>query len=272
MIPFQQAAALTRTDAVAALATGGKSRLRASLKVASRCRETAMELIRSLAQSFPTIARMLGEEAFLEVAAEFVAQQSPIAPASAFYGDRFPGFLRQIGTSASTEYVADVAAIDAARIASRQISEAAAVPYLRRGNLFGDPLARAALHPSAILLQSKCPAVTGWRVNQSGGDGWVRHWSPEDALIACTGLDAEVWRLPDGGFAFLSALIAGAPLADAVAAASGASPSFDPAEMAATLNASEIVIDVKPTSRYRHRHNAARRARTPHARLQANVA
>lgn len=155
---------------------------------------------------------------------------------------------------------------------SRQISEAAAAPYSRQGNLFSDPLARAALHPSAILLQSKYPAVTGWRVNQPRGHRCVRRWSPEDALIACTRLDAEVWLLPGGGFAFLSALIAGASVADAIAAASRVSSSFDPAEMAAVLSASNIVTDMKPASRYRYRRDTARRARTPPARVQANVA
>ena len=82
MIPFQEAATLTRTDTITALTTSGRSRLRPSREAASRRDETAIELIRTLAQSFPTIARMLGEEAFFEVAAEFVAQHSPIAPAS----------------------------------------------------------------------------------------------------------------------------------------------------------------------------------------------
>jgi len=269
MIPVQEALTPVRARAAAPLAAGGRSRL---LEFQSRRNETALELMRALAQSFPTVARMLGEEAFFDVAAEFVAQQSPIAPASTFYGDRFPDLLRQIGASAANGYIADVAAIDAARIASRQISEAAAAPYLRRGNLFADPLARAALHPSSILLQSKFPAVTGWRVNQPRGDRWVRRWSPEDALITCTRLDAEVWRLPDGGFAFLSALIVGVSLADAIAAASRASPSFDPAEMAAILNASDIVIDVRPASRSRDRRGAGHRARSPHIRPQAKVA
>jgi putative DNA-binding protein len=272
MIPFQDAAQSTSPLAATALARRNWPRPHASVKIASLRNETAIELMQTLSARFPTVVRMLGEDAFFEVAAEFVAQQAPTLLASTFYGDLLPAFLRRIGTIASASYVADVAAIDAARIASRQISEAAAAPYVRRGNLFPDSLARAALHPSAILLQSKFPAVTGWRVNQSRGDRRMRRWGPEDALVACTGLDAEVWRLPHGGFAFLSALIAGASLADAIAAASRASPSFDRTEMAAILDASNMVTAMKPAGRYRDRRAAARRARTPHARSQANVA
>jgi hypothetical protein len=58
-----------------------------------------------------------------------------------------------------------------------------------------------------ILLRSKFPAVTGWRVDQPRGDRWIRRWEPEDALIACPRLETEVWRLPEGGFTFVAAII-----------------------------------------------------------------
>jgi hypothetical protein len=270
MIPFQDAVQLTSQHAGSALAT--RRRPRTDAGFAAHRNGPAIELMNLLAENFPTIVRMLGEDAFLEVAVEFVAQQAPTALASTFYGDGLPAFLRQIGTIASAGYIADVADIEAARIVSRQTSEAAAIPYAPFGNLLGDPLARIVLHPSAILLQSKFPAVTGWRVNQPGGDRWVRRWSAEDALITCTRLDAEVWRLPDGGFAFLSTLIDGASLADACSVASRNSPSFDPEEMAAILKASDIVTDLKCDNRYRDRRHAAGRAHTCHLRLQADVA
>jgi hypothetical protein len=274
MIPFQDAARLTSelqlSGPMRAPSSGPRPLPDAGFS--AHRNGPAIELMHVLAERFPTIVRMLGEDAFLDVAAEFVAQQAPTAPASTFYGERFPASLRQIGTIASAGYIADVAEIDAARIASRQLAEAAAAPYAPFGNLLGDTSARIVLHPSVILLHSTCPAVTGWQVNQPRGDRWVRRWSAEDALIACTRLEAEVWRLPSGGFAFLSALIAGTSLAEATAAASRASPAFDLAEMAAILNASAIVTDLKSDNRYRGRRQAGGRARTRHPRLQVNVA
>jgi Putative DNA-binding domain len=270
MIPFQDVVQPASPPAAMLVASGPRHRTDAGF--AAHRNGPAIELMWTLAESFPTIVRMLGVDTFLDVAVGFVAQQAPTAPASIFYGEGFPAFLRQIGTIASAGYIADVADIDAARIASRQISEATAIPYAPCGNPFRDPSTRVVLHTSAIVLQSKFPAVTGWRVNQPGSDRRVRRWSPEDALIACTRLEAEVWRLPVGGFAFLSALIAGASLVEATSAASRASPAFDPAETAAILKASDIVTDLKCDNRYRDRRLAAGRAHTPHVRLQANVA
>jgi hypothetical protein len=126
-----------------------------------------------------------------------------------------------------------------------------------------------------ILLPSKFPAVTGWHVNQPRGDRWVRRWGPEDALIACTRLDAEVWRLPDGGSNFVAALMAGASLAEAAAAGLRASASFDRAEMIAVLRASSVVTDVKRRARpqRRRRSGGARsQVRAQQVRqLQANT-
>ena len=274
MISFQDAAELTSQLQLSGsmLAPSDRPSHRIEAGFAADRNSAAIELMHVLAERFPTIARMLGEDAFLDVAADFVAQQAPTVPASIFYGDRFPTFLRQTGTTTSAGYIADVADIDAARIASRQISEATAIPCARFGNLSADPAPRVVIHPSAILLQSKFPAVTGWQVNQPHGDRWVRRWGAEDALSACTRLEAEVWRLPVGGFAFLSALIAGASLGDAAAAASRASPAFDSAEMTAILKASGIVTALRPGSRYRDRRSGAGRAYTRYVRLQANVA
>ena len=42
---------------------------------------------------------------------------------------------------------------------------------------------------------------------QPRGDRWIRRWEPEDALIACPRLETEVWRLPEGGFTFVAAII-----------------------------------------------------------------
>jgi hypothetical protein len=265
MIPLQAAVQATRPMTAATLARIALPPARAN--VAAHRNLIAIELVRTLAESFPTIVRMLGEDAFLDVAAGFVAGEPPTVLASTFYGERFPEFLKHYGGSPSGHYLGDIAAIDAALLTSRQRSEAIAVPYGRFDDPFDDPSARLVLHPSIILLRSKFPAVTGWRANQPRGDGWVRSWGAEDALVACPRLDAELWRLPDGGFACLTTLIAGESLADAAAAGARASAAFDIAEIAAVLVASNIVTDVEPGRRATGRRRNRGRPRRSRAGL-----
>jgi len=271
MITFQAAVRLTSPITTASQAAIARPRLRVDAGFASHRNATAVALMRTLADTFPTVVCMLGEDAFIEVATQFVAQEAPTTPAAAFYGDRFPAFLRRVDIGTSAGYIADIAAIDAAVISSQQMADATAVPYVRCGNPFGDLSARLVLHRSIVLLQSKFPAVTGWQVNQPRGDRWVRRWGPEDALIACTRLDAQVWRLPDGGFGFLTALTAGASLADAAAAGLRASVSFDLAEMTAVLSASNVITEVKPRKRPQQRRYAGPRRRAQAHQLLANI-
>jgi hypothetical protein len=266
MIPFQAVMQSINPSAAAALTAIGAPRPR-DVGFAAHRNAAAIELLRAMAGTFPTIARMLGEDAFLEVAAQFVAQHAPNAPASAFYGDRFPDFLRRAGTSASAAYVADIAAIDAARETARQTADCIAVPYAACDDLHSDRSVHVILHPSVVLLQSSFPAVTGWFVNQPRGDRWVRRWAPEDAMIACTRLDAEVWRLPSGGFDCLTALKAGASLENAAPAGMAANAAFDLAEVLAILTASNVVTDVeRPQRADTRRRRAPSRARPGEAR------
>ena len=258
MIPFQAAMQSINPGVAAALAATGAPRPRDASGFATHHNAAAIELLRAIAAVFPTIARMLGEDAFLEVAAQFVGQHAPTAPASTFYGDRFPDFLRRTGSSASAAYVADIAAIDAARAMARGTADGIAVPYAACDDLHSDRSVHVILHPSMALLQSSFPAVTGWFVNQPRGDRWVRRWAPEDAMIACTRLDAEVWRLPSGGIACLSALRAGASLEDAARAGMAANAAFDLAEVLAILAASNVVTRVEWPQRANSRRGRAR--------------
>jgi hypothetical protein len=248
MISLQ--AAVQSISPANALAALGAPRRQLARGLAAYGNANGVALLRALSDSFPTIVRMLGEDAFLEVASRFVAEEAPTVPATNFYGDRFPAFLQRIGkispeeNCASAEYVADIAAIDAALITARATADKIALPYFDCIIPFDDLSVRLVLHPTVAVLQSRFPAVSGWRANQPRGDRWVRRWEPEDAMVACTGLEAEVWRLPPGGYAGLSALMAGSSLEDAAVAGLRASNSFDLTEVTAVLTASNAVTRV----------------------------
>jgi len=250
MISFQAAVQSISPTTANALAALGAPRRQLGRGFAAYGNVNAVALLRALGDSFPTIVRMLGEDAFLEVASRFVAEEAPTVPATNFYGDRFPAFLQRIGkispeeNCASAAYVADIAAIDAALITARATADAIAVPYFDCIIPFDDLSARLVLHPTVALLQSRFPAVSGWRANQPRGDRRVRRWEAEDAMVACTGLEAQVWRLSRGGYACLSALMAGASLEDAAVAGLRASNSFDLTEVTAVLTASNTVTRV----------------------------
>jgi hypothetical protein len=183
-------------------------------------------LIKVVAARFPTVRRLLGEDRFLEAVRRFIAAEPPRSPLLLEYGDGFPEFLRSFGGEACVADIADLEvacgkAYHAADALSLPPQVFAAIPTERLAGL------RLTFHPSVSLLQSRFPVVSLWHANQEAGEVALPQASPEAALIARPTLEVEVWNLPPGGFAFLTALMRGATLAEAVEAAMDAAPDFD---------------------------------------------
>jgi hypothetical protein len=183
-------------------------------------------LIKVVAARFPAVRRLLGEDRFLESARRFIAAEPPRSPLLLEYGDGFPEFLKRLGDDTC---IADVADLEVARGKAYHAADAvslspqafAAIPAERLAGL------RLTFHPSVSLLQSRFPIVSLWHANQEAGDAALPQVRPEAALIARPMLEVEVWNLPPGGFAFLTALRRGRTMAEAAEAAVDAAPNFD---------------------------------------------
>ena len=183
-------------------------------------------LIKVVAARFPAVCRLLGEDCFLESAQRFIAAEPPRSPLLMEYGDGFPEFLRSIGHDSC---IADLAELEAARGVAYHAADAASLPPQAFAAIPTERLAglRMTFHPSLSLLQSRFPIVSLWQANREAGGVALREGRPEAALIARPMLEVEVWNLPPGGFAFLSALRRGVTMAEAAEAAMDAAPEFD---------------------------------------------
>jgi hypothetical protein len=203
-------------------------------------------LIKVVAARFPVVRRLMGEDCFFEKVRCFIAAEPPRSPLLLDYGDRFPQFLRRPGDDACIAYIADIADLEIARGKAYHAADAVPLPPQAFAAIPAEQLAglRLSLHPSVSLLQSQFPVVSIWRANQEGGDVALRQWRPEAALIARPALEVEVWNLPPGGFAFLTALSRGAAMAEAAEAATHAAPDFDLAVNLSVLIEARIVTGV----------------------------
>lgn len=199
-------------------------------------------LIKVVATRFPVVRRLMGEQSFLESIRRFIAAAPPRSPLLLEYGDGFPEFLRRLGDDASC--IADVADLEAARGKAYHAADAAPWPPQAFAAIPAERLAglRLSLHPSVSLLQSRFSIVSLWHAYQECGDATLRQPHPEAALIARPMLEVEVWNLPPGGFAFLTALSRGATMAEAAEAAMDAAPDFDLAVNLAVMIEARIVI------------------------------
>jgi hypothetical protein len=197
-------------------------------------------LIKVVAARFPAVRRLLGEDRFLETVRRFIAAEPPRSPLLLEYGDGFPEFLRRLGDDTC---IAGIAELEVARGKAYHAADAVSLPPQAFSAIAAERLAglRLTFHPSVSLLQSRFPIVSLWQANQEAGGATLRQGPPEAALIARPMLEVEVWNLPPGGFAFLTALRRGAAMAEAAEAAVDAAPNFDLAVNLAVLIEAGIV-------------------------------
>jgi hypothetical protein len=197
-------------------------------------------LIKVVAARFPAVRRLLGEDCFLESVRRCIAAEPPRSPLLLVYGDGFPQFLRSIGGDAC---IADIADLEVARGKAYHAADAVSLPPQAFAAIPAERLAglRLAFHPSVSLLQSRFPIVSLWHANREAGDVALPRVRPEAALIARPMLEVEVWNLPPGGCAFLTALRRGATMAEAAEAAMVAAPDFDLAVNLAVLIEAGVV-------------------------------
>ena len=191
----------------------------------------ASSLIDCLAESYPAVRRLIGEECFRETARVYAAQDLPRSPVMLDYGGGFPAFLEHFEPLAELAYLADVARLERAWLEAYHAAEAAPldptalarVPADRAGDLC------LTLHPSVRIVCSPFPALSIWHMNIA--DAEVKpidlEAGGEDALVARPEADVHVRTLPAGGAIFLTALAEGKPLATAAECASHSSPEFN---------------------------------------------
>jgi len=221
-------------------------------------------LIDALAQRFPVVCRLVGEEFFRAMARVYVTAQPPSSPLMMLYGGTFPNFIDAFAPAASLPYLGDVARLELARGRAYHAADAVpATPQIFTG-LPAEQLGhlRVRVHPSAAIVASAHPIVSIWQVNADPDHAVpIAPWTAEAALVARPFTDVEVRRLPPGAAAFMSCLLGHGAMAEAVEAGASASTDFHLVESLAVLIAANVVIGIDgfaPASRPKRRTSSRR--------------
>ncbi len=174
-------------------------------------------LIQALADSFPVINALVGDEFFNAMTAIYVRQHPPRSPVLAYYGADFADFLQDFPPAASVPYLADIGRLEYAVI---QAFHAADMPSLTTQQVQGllintEKLAQLqlSLHPSLQTLQSSFAIGSLWFAHQGAGNiADVQPEIPEALWILRFQLAVEVLPMSAGDCQFLQALLKGQPL------------------------------------------------------------
>jgi hypothetical protein len=176
----------------------------------------ASSLVRALETAFPTVRKLVGDEFFAAMARAFCLDHPPRSRMLMLYGDDLPDWLERFPPVAHLGYLPDMARLDQAMRESYHAADSAPLPEPEFQRLLGEEIGRMrlALAPSLRLVPSRWPIVSIWAANHEGGP--TPRPVAEDAIVLRPEFDPRPQILPPGGRAFVSALLAGQQLADAV--------------------------------------------------------
>jgi hypothetical protein len=187
-------------------------------------------LIDALAAIYPAVQRITGVDFFRAMARFHIRATPPASPLLFEYGRDFPAFIERYEYARSMLWLADTARVERAWLDAYHAADAEPLSPVALASVPPERLAHLVFtaHPATRIVRSRFSAVTIFAANRGNEPvGRIEAATPEDALITRPDLDVVVRHLPQGGAVFLTCLISGRSLGEAVASALEASPFFD---------------------------------------------
>ncbi len=187
-------------------------------------------LVSALADIYPTVQSLVGEEYFRAMARVHVEKNPPRSPILHEYGREFAAFLETFEPARNLPYLPDVARLDrlwldAFHAADEMPLDGAQLALIEPEKL-GDT--RFVVHPATALLRSDYAAVSiVIRSREAASLEGIDPAIPEFGLVTRPEFDPAIHVLQAPAFTFTNRLIEGATLSEAADAALEVDPAFD---------------------------------------------
>jgi hypothetical protein len=169
----------------------------------------------ALADTYPVVARLVGDAFFTEAARRYALAHPSTSGDLHRFGAAFADFAGAYPHARDLPYLRDVARLEwawheafhAAEAPPIDLAALARVPQDRHGDI------RFTLHPATRLVDSGHPILAIWEANQDGRDGTPERFEGADTVIVHRpALDVQVGLLERVDWRFLRALELGDPL------------------------------------------------------------
>ncbi|MBD1548427.1 DNA-binding domain-containing protein [Roseibium aggregatum] len=121
-----------------------------------------VSLTEALAQTYPAIERLLGEDYFKALARSFVTEHPPTSPVLLWYGAEFPDFIETFPPLRHYPYLADVARLEWAWLQAYHAEDAEPLDPQVLGSVSPERVAdvRFTIHPAASCISSRWPVFS----------------------------------------------------------------------------------------------------------------
>lgn len=230
-----------------------------TLRFAVYRNNVTVSLIDALADTFPVVQTLVGEEFFRAMARIFAVKNPPRSAIMAYYGRDFADFVAAFPPAASVPYLADVARLEMARIIAYHAADVVLIhPQVLQAALADQTQLlslQLMLHPSVHVIESGFAIFSIWTAHQgAGGALSVDPDVAQTALVYREDLDVDTIELTVGTGTFVNALLTGQTLADAAQAASSNAPEFDLTNALTLLLRLRLITHLKQETHHEHTH------------------
>ncbi len=204
----------------------------------------AHSLANALAEGFPVLVKLLGDDFFHQMALVYLRIHPPASQLMMHYGAAMPQFLVGFPGTVHLKYLADVARLELALRRAYHAGDAAPVDPAALTSLDQAQLmaARLELAPAVEVIRASYPALSIWEFNMKDGPAPVMR--AEHILISRTGFDPIAQRLPEGGATFVEALLKGSTFGTALGLATSEVADFDLTTTLGALFAGQAIVDI----------------------------
>jgi len=205
--------------------------------------------IDALADNYPTIATILGDNGFFALAAEFVTELPPESPVLAAYGARFPDWLEAQSIALALPYLSGVAQIDRLRTETHLAAEGKALDPAELAAVSAEQWSASAatLHPATRFgwFTVPAPSIWLWHLDPHAAE-ITPEWRAEGMLMTRRDGAVSAQRIGAAGHRILFGLRLGETIGQAATAAAGLYPDSDITGAFRDILASGALSSLKP--------------------------
>ncbi|WP_045860688.1 HvfC/BufC N-terminal domain-containing protein [Teredinibacter purpureus] len=182
-----------------------------------------------LRETFSTVNQLVGDTFFTALANNYLTQHPPTKAAMLWLGDTFPHFIARFEHTQKISYLADVARVNWAQHLAYHAKDTPPLTARNFADIDNDTLGQSAFifHPSLALLQSPYALYSIWQYCLPTEEANVDEGStilpseidadrPENILVARPSTTVATYNLSHEVAFFISQLLTGQTLLDAV--------------------------------------------------------
>lgn len=189
-----------------------------------------VSLINALADIFPGVQKITGEDYFRAMAREYVRANPPSSPLLFLYGQNFAEFIENFEPAKTMPYLADMARAERGWLTAYHAADISPLDAAKLGAVDPARLAEISFvaHPATFLLQSKSPVHEIFLMNRGFKDiAPLDMTLGQSLMLTRPQLDIRIVQLDHGDYAFLAAIMDGQNLGTAAAIGTQANEAFD---------------------------------------------